>query len=97
MKTKKLVKKWVEAFNNGDADTISEFYSEEAVNHQVAESPIVGKKAIKQMFFMLPPYSPKKFLWWVFGGSNFPPQSKQRSLNRKKYSFNTFSSWDVVG
>lgn len=50
MEPKQIVQKWVEAFNKGDADLIAEFYSEEAINHQVANEPIVGKSAIKQMF-----------------------------------------------
>ncbi|MEZ8741289.1 nuclear transport factor 2 family protein [Photobacterium swingsii] len=50
MEPKQIVQKWVEAFNKGDADEIAEFYSEDAVNHQVANEPVVGKKAIKQMF-----------------------------------------------
>ncbi len=50
MKPKELVENWVEAFNNGDAEAIAEFYAEEAINHQVAESPVKGKTAIKEMF-----------------------------------------------
>ena len=45
-----LVKKWVEAFNKGDAESLVEFYSEEAINHQVPESPVQGKAAIREMF-----------------------------------------------
>jgi hypothetical protein len=29
--------------------------------------------------------SRKLYSWWVPGGSKFPPQSKQRTFNRKKY------------
>ena len=50
MPPKELVEKWVEAFNRGDAELIAELYSETAVNHQVAESPVKGKDAIKNMF-----------------------------------------------
>ena len=50
MEPKQIVQEWVEAFNKGDADLIAEFYSEEAINHQVANEPVVGKIAIKQMF-----------------------------------------------
>ena len=50
MNYKILIKKWVEAFNSGDANLISSFYSEKAINHQVAESPIEGKDAITKMF-----------------------------------------------
>ena len=50
MSPKKIVAQWVEAFNRGDACEISEFYSENAINHQVAESPVEGRVAIKEMF-----------------------------------------------
>ncbi|MPW27550.1 steroid delta-isomerase [Agarivorans sp. B2Z047] len=50
MLPKQIVQQWVDAFNQGDADKIAEFYSENAVNHQVANQPVVGKAAIKQMF-----------------------------------------------
>ena len=50
MRPKELLEKWVEAFNNHDADEIAAFYAEEAVNHQVANEPVVGKQAIHQMF-----------------------------------------------
>ncbi len=50
MQPRELVSKWVQAFNNGDAESISEFYSDDAINHQVAESPVEGKKAIREMF-----------------------------------------------
>jgi limonene-1,2-epoxide hydrolase len=50
MKPKELVENWVNAFNNADTDTIAEFYHDDAVNHQVAETPVNGKKAIKDMF-----------------------------------------------
>ena len=50
MKPKELIIQWVEAFNQGDAEKISEFYHEDAVNHQVVQEPIVGKEAIRKMF-----------------------------------------------
>ncbi|WP_406609073.1 nuclear transport factor 2 family protein [Agarivorans sp. JK6] len=50
MQPKQIVQQWVDVFNQGDADKIAEFYSENAVNHQVANQPVVGKAAIKQMF-----------------------------------------------
>lgn len=45
-----LVTAWVEAFNRGDADALAAFYSEDAVNHQVAEAPVQGREAIRAMF-----------------------------------------------
>jgi len=50
MNPKELVQKWVDVFNKADAEAIAEFYAEEAINHQVAESPVQGKTAIKEMF-----------------------------------------------
>jgi len=50
MRPKELIEKWVLAFNKGDAELISSFYSEDAVNHQVANAPIEGKGLIKEMF-----------------------------------------------
>ncbi len=47
---KEIIKNWVDAFNNQDAEKISTFYHDNAVNHQVAESPIEGKTAIREMF-----------------------------------------------
>jgi limonene-1,2-epoxide hydrolase len=50
MEPKMLVTAWVEAFNRGDADALAAFYSEDAVNHQVAEAPVQGREAIRAMF-----------------------------------------------
>jgi limonene-1,2-epoxide hydrolase len=47
---KKVVESWVEAFNRADADALAAMYAEDAINHQVAESPIEGRKAIREMF-----------------------------------------------
>lgn len=50
MRPKELILAWVEAFNQGDSDTLASFYSEDAINHQVAELPIEGRANIRQMF-----------------------------------------------
>lgn len=50
MKPKQVVEKWVEAFNSANSEAIGELYAEKAVNHQVANKPVNGKQAIKQMF-----------------------------------------------
>ena len=50
MQPKEIVELWVDAFNNGDALKISDFYTENAVNHQVANEPVEGKAAITEMF-----------------------------------------------
>ena len=50
MRAKELVLAWVDAFNRADTNALAAFYSPDAVNHQVAESPISGREAIRQMF-----------------------------------------------
>jgi limonene-1,2-epoxide hydrolase len=50
MKPKELVQAWVAAFNRADADGLATFYAEDAVNHQVAEGPVEGRAAIREMF-----------------------------------------------
>jgi NAD(P)H-dependent FMN reductase len=45
-----LVSAWVEAFNQGDSDRLASFYAADAVNHQVADSPVQGRDAIRAMF-----------------------------------------------
>lgn len=50
MTPRQLVQSWVDAFNRADPDALAAFYAEDAVNHQVAESPVRGREAIRQMF-----------------------------------------------
>ena len=50
MKPKDILLKWIEAFNNADVETITSFYDDNAINHQVANEPVQGKRAIKEMF-----------------------------------------------
>ncbi len=50
MRPKEILNQWVDAFNNADVELISELYDDNAINHQVANDPIVGKKAIRKMF-----------------------------------------------
>lgn len=50
MRPKELVAAWVEAFNRADAEALAGFYAEDAVNHQVAEAPVAGRAAIREMF-----------------------------------------------
>ncbi|MGH7469711.1 MAG: nuclear transport factor 2 family protein [Longimicrobiales bacterium] len=47
---RRVVQAWVDAFNRADVDALAAFYTENAVNHQVAESPIQGREAIRVMF-----------------------------------------------
>jgi limonene-1,2-epoxide hydrolase len=50
MKPREIVLSFVELFNKTDAQGLSELYHETAVNHQVNTEPLVGKKAIREMF-----------------------------------------------
>ncbi|WP_206370422.1 nuclear transport factor 2 family protein [Solimonas marina] len=50
MSPKDVVHRWVEAFNRADADALAALYADDAVNHQVAESPVSGRAAIRRMF-----------------------------------------------
>ncbi|WP_119304063.1 nuclear transport factor 2 family protein [Dongia deserti] len=50
MRPRELVMAWVASFNRADADALAAFYAEDAVNHQVAESPVQGRAAIRAMF-----------------------------------------------
>jgi len=46
-----LVTAWAaDAFNRADADAPAAFCAEGAVNHQVAETPVEGRTAIRAMF-----------------------------------------------
>ena len=42
--------RWVDAFNRADAEAVAAFYHDDAINHQVANEPVVGKNAIRAMF-----------------------------------------------
>lgn len=50
MEPRKVVEAWVEAFNKADADLISSYYSDNAINHQIANSEVSGKENIHAMF-----------------------------------------------
>jgi limonene-1,2-epoxide hydrolase len=50
MTAKQVLHKWLDAFNKADAAAISDLYGDAAINHQVANEPIVGKQAIQKMF-----------------------------------------------
>jgi limonene-1,2-epoxide hydrolase len=47
---KAAVEAWVSAFNKADIATLASLYSQDAVNHQVAESPVSGRESIRRMF-----------------------------------------------
>jgi limonene-1,2-epoxide hydrolase len=50
MEPRELVRRWVEAFNRADVETLASLYEEDAINHQVAEDPVKGRDAIREMF-----------------------------------------------
>jgi limonene-1,2-epoxide hydrolase len=50
MNLRQLIGAWVEAFNRADVDALADYYSDDVVNHQVAEAPVHGRAAIRQMF-----------------------------------------------
>jgi ketosteroid isomerase-like protein len=50
MRPRELVEAWVEAFNRRDVEALAAMYHEDATNHQVAEMPVVGRAAIREMF-----------------------------------------------
>ncbi len=50
MQPREVIQHWVEAFNRADAEGLAALYAEDAVNHQVPESPVEGREAICAMF-----------------------------------------------
>lgn len=50
MEPKQVVQAWVEAFNRADADLISSYYTDDAINHQLANQKVIGREAIHAMF-----------------------------------------------
>ena len=50
MSPREIVKAWVEAFNRADVEALTSFYRDDAINHQVAEQPVEGRDAIREMF-----------------------------------------------
>ncbi len=50
MHPKEVVEKWVEAFNKKDTEKLANLYTDDGINHQVANFPIEGKAAIRKMF-----------------------------------------------
>jgi len=50
MEPRQIVEAWVEAFNKADADLISSYYADDAINHQIANQEVTGKEAIRTMF-----------------------------------------------
>ena len=50
MGPRQIIEQFVRAFNDGDAERLAQLYADKAINHQVAESPVQGREAIRKMF-----------------------------------------------
>jgi ketosteroid isomerase-like protein len=50
MKPKELIEKWVEIFNTGDTEKIAALYHDDATNQHVANGPVKGREAIREIF-----------------------------------------------
>ncbi|MDJ0654265.1 MAG: nuclear transport factor 2 family protein [Xanthomonadales bacterium] len=49
MSPRALVEAWVDAFNRADVEGLASLYAAAAINHQVAEDPVEGRDAIREM------------------------------------------------
>lgn len=50
MTARQVLEKWIQYFNEANAEAIAGLYADDAINHQVANEPVIGKEAIKNMF-----------------------------------------------
>jgi limonene-1,2-epoxide hydrolase len=50
MSPKEVIRKFVELFNKADFKGLADLYHDDAMNHQVANEPVIGKEAIQKMF-----------------------------------------------
>jgi hypothetical protein len=50
MTPRAVLEKWISRFNSADAEGLASLYAPDAVNHQVALQPVMGRTAIKEMF-----------------------------------------------
>jgi len=50
MRPREVVKIFVDLFNKKDYSGLAELYHDDAINHQVASDPIIGKETIKAFF-----------------------------------------------
>lgn len=49
MRPRDVLEKWIALFNAADAEGLAALYAEDAINHQVALEPVVGREAIRSM------------------------------------------------
>ena len=47
---KTVARRWIAAFNAADPDALAALYREDAVNHQAALEPVIGREAIRAAF-----------------------------------------------
>ena len=50
MTPKEILQEWIDCFNAADAVALANLYAQDAINHQVANTPVIGKTAIHEMF-----------------------------------------------
>ena len=50
MTPKEILQEWIDCFNAADAVALANLYAQDAINHQVANTPVIGKTAIHKMF-----------------------------------------------
>lgn len=50
LRPKEIVQLWINAFHCHDVEAIVGLYHDNATNHQVANEPVIGIEAIKEMF-----------------------------------------------
>jgi limonene-1,2-epoxide hydrolase len=50
MTPRAVLETWISRFNAADVDGIASLYAPDAVNHQVALEPVIGRAAIRDMF-----------------------------------------------
>lgn len=50
LRPREVVCRWVDAFNGHDVEALAGLYHDGAVNHQVANEPVEGIEAIREMF-----------------------------------------------
>ncbi|THD65714.1 nuclear transport factor 2 family protein [Robertkochia marina] len=50
MKPQEIVNKWINCYNEGDADALAAFYHENAVNDRVADAALEGRKKITERY-----------------------------------------------
>lgn len=50
MSPRQVVEAWIAAFTRADIEGLAAMYAEDAINHLVANEPVIGRDAIRAMF-----------------------------------------------